>query len=269
VSAEPQAPAARGVSAVVATYNRRGPLRRAIDSALSQTDPLYELIVIDDGSSDGTWQELEALAGRAGAPRVIIRRQENAGPSAARNAGARLATGEFLAFLDSDDQWQAEKNSRQLAVFDALPAAALVGCVDGAMPAVFRGAREVAISERRLLARNYFVTPGVMVRRVAFAEAGGFAEDLRYCEDYDLWLRLAARYPCVLLNEPLVVCSGGTAPFLAGGLSARLWPMQAGELEVFRRWRKRGGGAPTYAGALAVCWLRFARRLALRAMRGV
>jgi glycosyltransferase involved in cell wall biosynthesis len=253
----------RRVSAIIPTYNRRREIFLAIASALRQSERLHEIVVVDDGSTDGTWEDVSALARDRSAPRIVLHRQSNAGPSAARNAGARLASGEFIAFLDSDDTWHEEKTARQLAVFEADPELALVGCVPEGMN-VFPQQTVVPIGIDRLLFRNYFLTPGVMVRREVLGAAGGFAEDMRRCEDYELWLRIASRHRCALLNEVLMTCGDGKRSFGESGLSADIWAMQAGELEAFRRWRRQGGSSAKYLGALALCWLRFVRRAALR-----
>jgi glycosyltransferase involved in cell wall biosynthesis len=257
-------PGARRVSAIIPTYNRRREISRALASALRQTERLHEIIVVDDGSTDDTWQDVSALARQTAAPRIVLHRQSNVGPSAARNAGTRLASGDFIAFLDSDDTWHEEKTARQLALFEADPGLALVGCVPQGMDVLPRKT-VVPIGIDRLLFRNYFLTPGVIVRREVLAAAGGFAEDMRRCEDYELWLRIASRHRCALRNEVLMVCGDGKRSFGESGLSGDLWAMQAGELEAFRRWHRQGGSSAKYLGALAVCWLRFARRAALRA----
>jgi len=222
--------------------------------------------VVDDGSTDGTWEALQALARATAAPRIVLHRQANAGPSAARNAGVRLATGELIAFLDSDDSWHPEKTGRQLALFDADPGLALAGCGADILR-VFPGRRVVPVGIPELLFRNYFLTPGVMVKRAVLQSVGGFAEDMRRCEDYELWLRIASRHRCALLNEVLMDCGGGKAPFGESGLSADLWKVFAAEHEAFRRWRRGGGSAAGYAYAIAVLWLRFARRLAIVGLR--
>jgi glycosyltransferase involved in cell wall biosynthesis len=260
------------VSAVIPTFQRRDLVSVAIDSALRQRQPLHEIVIVDDGSTDGTWEALQALKARTGnaAPRFVLHRQPNAGPSAARNAGIRLATGELIAFLDSDDTWLPEKTARQLALFEERPELGLVGCpIQGAR--LFPGRRLVDIRIENLLFRCYFSTPGVMVRREVLATVGGFAEDMRLAEDYELWLRIASRYPCLLLNEELIYCGDGKHPFGESGLSADLWGSQLAELEAFRRWRRGGGSPGRYTYALAVCWLRFVRRVlivTLRAIRG-
>ena len=100
------------ISAVIPTYNRRDMVCEAIDSALTQTYPCHEIIVVDDGSTDGTGELLREKYG----DRIRYIRQENAGPSAARNRGIEAATGEWIAFLDSDDLWVEEKNELQIII---------------------------------------------------------------------------------------------------------------------------------------------------------
>jgi glycosyltransferase involved in cell wall biosynthesis len=250
------------VSALIPTCNRRGEISLAIASALRQTKRLHEIVIVDDGSTDGTWEDLLALAHGTAVPRIVLHRQSNAGPAAARNAGARLATGEFIAFLDSDDVWHEEKTARQLALFDADPDLALVGCAAEILR-VFPGQRVIPIGIDRLLFRNYLLTPGVVVKRSVLEAMGGFAEDMRRCEDLDLWLRIAPTHRCVLLNEVLLTCGGGKQPFGESGLSADLWASGASELDALRRWRQRGGSTMKYACAMVIFWLRFIRRVAL------
>src|SRR4051812_3217208 len=111
------------VSVVIATYNHGRYLREAIDSALAQTHPPLEVIVVDDGSTDDTAEILQTYGGR-----IRAMRQANAGVAAARNAGLAAASGRYVGFLDSDDVWAPDKLARQLAVFDAQPALGLVHC---------------------------------------------------------------------------------------------------------------------------------------------
>ena len=251
------------ISAIVPTWNRRRPLAAALKSAFAQTLPLHELIVVDDGSSDGTWEDLTAIPGRVGATTVKVLRQKNAGVSAARNAGLALATGEFVAFLDSDDAWHPGKSERQIEVFRADPGLALVGCAADIL--VLRGGAGVRrIGERRLLLRNYFVTPGVMLRRSVALDLGGFAEDMARCEDYDLWLRVAAGHRCALLNEVLVGCREGKRSFGHDGLSADLWALWQAELDTYRRWRARGGPAGVFVMAAGVSSARALRRWVMK-----
>jgi glycosyltransferase involved in cell wall biosynthesis len=167
------------VSAIIPVYNGRNRVRDAIESALSQTQPVLEVIVVDDGSSDGTIEVLKKYP-------VKIIRQANGGPGSARNAGAGVAQGEWLAFLDHDDTWRAEKTARQLV----LGREADVGVIYSAR----EGADEAPMSWEALWERNIIGTPsGAMVRRQCFLDVGGFDERriLIGTEDHHLWLRIA------------------------------------------------------------------------------
>ncbi len=112
------------MSAIIPTYNRRELVQHAIDSALAQTRPVDEIIVIDDGSTDGTGDALRARYGE----RIRYHWQANAGVAAARNAGMAMARGRYFALLDSDDAWRAEKTARQVAWLDARPDFGMVLC---------------------------------------------------------------------------------------------------------------------------------------------
>lgn len=210
------------VSVIIPTYNRRELVREAVASALAQREVDAEVIVIDDGSTDGTAAALETFGRR------IRRRQQRArGVSAARNAGARLATGEWLAFLDSDDLWHPAKLRRQLAFHARAPA--LRASQTGELW-IRNGVRVNPCRHHQKpdgdifaasVARCVVSPSAVMLRRDLFESLGGFDEGLPVCEDYDLWLRLGARVPVGLLDEPLVVKRGGHAD----QLSRRYWGM--------------------------------------------
>jgi len=211
------------VTVVIPTHNRRLLLLEAIASVRTQCDcPPVEIIVVDDGSTDGTDV---AVAEFAESVRYVWQGQR--GVAAARNRGASLARGEWLAFLDSDDLWKPRKLAAQLAFHQAHP--------------------ELAISQtdeiwfrhgRRVNPRSYHGKPSgdiflpslhrclvspsaVLIRRATFVALGGFDEGLQVCEDYDLWLRVASRMEVGLIREPLVIKRGGHAD----QLSRRYWGM--------------------------------------------
>ena len=208
--------AAVRVSAVIPTYNRAGFVREAIASVLRQDYPEVELIVVDDGSRDGT----AAVVGEFGAA-VRYLWQENRGVSAARNRGAAASTGDLIAFLDSDDLWMPRKVSAQVAYFEAHPRAQ--ACHTDEVW-IRRGVR---VNERRVhrkrggrqflaaLPRCLISPSAVMMRRGLWERLGGFDESLPACEDYDLWLRLTALVPVGFLPERLVTKRGGHADQLS------------------------------------------------------
>lgn len=196
------------VSAVIPTYNRRRSIERAVDSVLAQTQPPDEVIVVDDGSTDGT---AELLVARYG-DRVRVLRQRNAGVSAARNHGAREARGDYIAFLDSDDIWLPHRLERQLA----LAAASGAGLVVCNVRRVNSAGQEVNVFDRRqqfprdgrvlehALLNPALAPPSVLVRREAFVAVGGFDESLTTAEDIDLMLKLALGTEVAVVPEVLV-----------------------------------------------------------------
>ena len=209
------------VSVIIPTYNRRELLREAIASVLAQTYGDFELIVVDDGSDDGTAAVVREFAG------VRYVYQPNRGVSAARNHGVALSSGALLAFLDSDDLWQPRKLASQVAFFTAHPEALICQTEEIWLR---RGVRVNPCHKHRKPAGDIFarslelclVSPSaVMLRRRLFERTGGFDESLPACEDYDLWLRIAATVPIHLLETPLVIKRGGHAD----QLSRRFWGM--------------------------------------------
>jgi glycosyltransferase involved in cell wall biosynthesis len=226
----PETPA---VSVIIATYNRAGVLAEAIASVRAQTFEDWELLVVDDGSSDGTAELIKRLSDEDRRLRYV--RQDNRGQSAARNAGLRQARGAFVAFLDDDDLWLPEKLALQVArmrshaqasvsytgVLQVDPAGRVYE-VRPSMPGTTYG---------ELFQRGFMRTPAVMARRTHLEEAGFFDEDLRYFEDYDLWLRLARTGKIEFIPYPLVVVRR-----FAFNMTTDALPAYQAEIQVLRRY---------------------------------
>jgi glycosyltransferase involved in cell wall biosynthesis len=212
------------VSAIIPTYNRRELVQRAIDSALAQTHPIGEIIVIDDGSTDGTGDALRSRYGE----RIRYHWQANAGVSAARNAGMAMACGRYFALLDSDDAWRPEKTARQVAWLDAHPDFGLVLCdvvrvdADHKPYDVFHR-REVLPEDgwvlHRLLLNPSLVPASTMLRREVFDTCGGFDPSLRTAEDLDFHLRVARRWQIGVIEAELVEAMRGHQDGLSGEAS--------------------------------------------------
>ena len=195
------------VSVVIPTYNRAAQLPAAIESVLGQSYRPVEVIVVDDGSTDGT----EALI-RDRYPSVRFLRQPNRGPAAARNAGIKSSSGCYIAFLDSDDRWLQQKLERQIGLLRDRPEAGLVfssvrfvdrygtPVEERRYDASFRG----RVAER-LLSWSGIVLSSVVVRRSCLDRVGLFEEDLIIGEDWDLYFRLAMDSPVDFIEEPLVL----------------------------------------------------------------
>ena len=213
-------PRTGGVSVVIPTYNRESVLARALDSVFAQTREPAEVIVVDDGSTDGTASYLEHRY-----PQVTLLMQENRGVSAARNRGIETAAEEWIAFLDSDDEWTPTKLERQLDELATHPEI-LVCHTDEIW---IRHHRRV--NPRRKHAKYggrifQYCLPlcamspsSVLIHRSVLDDVGGFDAEMPACEDYDLWLRICARYPVLYVDEPLVVKYGGHPD----QLSRRVW----------------------------------------------
>lgn len=208
------------VSLVIPTHNRRAMVREAVMSAVAQRGARFEVIVVDDGSTDGSVDELAAigreLSATPRAPAMRIERWEAArGPAAARNRGAEIARAPLIAFLDSDDLWKADKLARHLDYARRHPEYALsqtqeIWLRDGRRrnPGRRHAKRAGDIFIDSL--RTCLVSPSAaMIDAELFRATGGFDEDMAAAEDYDLWLRVLIDHEAGLLDEPLVVRRAG------------------------------------------------------------
>jgi len=198
------------VSVIIPTFNRAWCLKKAIDSVLAQDYTHFELIVVDDGSTDKT---PDLLAEYGDAIRVI--KQPNQGVSAARNRGVAASNGVLIAFLDSDDSWYPKKLSTQVDFFMKNPEAMIcqteeIWIRDGkrANPKKKHQKLSGMIFEPSL-ALCLISPSAVMMRKPFFMKMNGFDESLPACEDYDLWLRVTCRFPVHLIPTPLIVKTGG------------------------------------------------------------
>ena len=199
------------VSVIIPTFNRAQKVVRAVSSILHQTFTDFEIIVIDDGSTDGTTEALARYNDRI----TLISHSSNRGVSAARNNGIRNSNAPLIAFLDSDDYWLPEKLAAQVDFFAARPEA--LACQTEEV--WIRRGHRVNPGKKHLKPSGSIFQPSlklclvspsaVMLKRALIEEVGLFDEGLPACEDYDLWLRIACRHPVYLIREPLVIKEGG------------------------------------------------------------
>lgn len=229
-------PAGPRVTAIIPTRDRAQWLRRAIDSVLRQTFGDFELIVVDDGSIDDTGEVVASIAD----PRITYIRLSGTGQSRARNEGIARARGDWVAFLDDDDEWLPEKLEKQLALLPEMPG---VGAVYGRMCVQtgdeFRTPKNLdrlpsGDVSSSMLKENMIVMPSVfMVRRDELVRVGGFDETLHWGEDRDLWLRLAQQgTPFIASTEPLIIYHTGHE-----GRLSKAWATATPSLARYeRRW---------------------------------
>lgn len=203
------------VSVIIPTYNRGHVLKRAIDSVLGQTFKNFEILVINDGSTDGTDKILEEYQ------YVRVTNSSQMGVSHARNLGIRQSKGKWICFLDSDDEWLPEKLALQLRKATLEPQSPLI---HGDEIWIRNGVRVNPMKKHQKKGGDVFedalklccISPStVMIRKDLFDEVGFFREDFPVCEDYDLWLKITARYSVAYVDDFLIRKFGGHADQLS------------------------------------------------------
>ena len=222
------------VSVITPTYNRAHMLKDAIESVLAQTLTDWEHVIVDDGSTDGTAALVQDYVQRDSRIHYLYR--TNGGLPAARNAGLAEARSAYVAFLDDDDLFLPDKLKQQVAVMARRPD---LGLLYAPVREVHDN-RDTAKSLPPRLIRTFEElfhgnTPqvsSVLVRRACLDQVGGFDETLRHCQDYDLWLRLAARFPFDYLSEPVAVYRRHRT-----NMSRKLTGILSAQLGIFQRMR--------------------------------
>ncbi len=199
---EPESQSMSSVSVVIPAYNATQYIADALRSVLAQTHTDLEIIVVDDGSKDGTSDLV-----RTQFPQVTCITKPNGGASNARNVGCRMASGEFIAFLDADDAWHPQKIAAQVALMLAYPQADLCRTTAdetplGSTPPLMTPGQRLPehtcfTTLKEGFADPFFATSTVMVRKTAYTVAGGFDEQLAIAEDIDFFLKVMSRAPCV------------------------------------------------------------------------
>lgn len=187
------------ISVVIPAYNAKSTIADAIDSVTAQTTQAVEIIVVDDGSQDGT---ADFVANRY--PDVHIERAPNGGPSRARNLGIATASGDWIAFLDADDRWHPEKLTTQLRLCGDSELAASDWVRQGAWAPIPDTVSTTRLSYRELLTMNQFQTSTVLMTRSLAQNLRGFDPAVDGAEDWDFWLRASQKTPIIKVDWPLV-----------------------------------------------------------------
>lgn len=220
------------ISVVIATYNRRHTLQRALESVLGQNLQPDQIIVVDDGSTDGSADWLLAHY-----PEIELLQQSNQGVSHARNQGIRHATGDWIALLDSDDEWLANKLACQVEYLQNHPDAVLVHSDE---IWIRNGVRVNAMYKHKKRGGNIFqhclplcaISPSsVLIKTSVFQHCGLFDESLPACEDYDLWLRICSHFSVAYIDTPLIIKHGGHAD----QLSRKYWGMDRFRVQALEK----------------------------------
>ncbi len=226
------------ISVIIPAYNVAGFVREAVDSALAQTFRDIEVIVVDDGSTDGSADALHDVDDR----RLRVIREEHAGSAAARNAGLRLASGDLVAFLDADDRWAAQNLERQSAYLENQPEVdmtfghSLVIDEEGTSLGFRSSSYAGPISLAQLLRTNEIGNGScLLLRREALDRAGWFDPKLTACVDIDVWMRMASLRPWNVVAIPEVLTFYRRRK---GQISGDWRRMEAGYLQLLERLRR-------------------------------
>ncbi len=198
------------ISVVIPTFNRIKILDRTLDSVINQTIKPYEIIVVDDGSNDQTGNWIKNKF-----PEINYFYQKNMGVSTARNTGIDMAKGDWIAFLDSDDEWNKDKlelQSKAIHNNKDIPLSHTneIWIKNGVRINQKRSHQKFGGQIFNQCLKKCIISPStVIIRKDIFNEIGLFDTSLPVCEDYDLWLRVTARYPVLLLEKELTIKYGG------------------------------------------------------------
>lgn len=210
------------ISIIIPTFNRSPLLKRALDSVYEQTFLEYEIIVIDDGSTDNTAELIQTQY-----PSVNYIYQANKGVSCARNKGLEVAKGDWLAFLDSDDEWLPKKLEKQINLLKKHPTNKVCHTEE---IWIRRGVQVNQMKKHQKAGGWIFpqclplcaMSPSsILIHRTVFEDIGYFDPQLPACEDYDLWLRITSKYSVLYINEPQIKKYGGHKD----QLSQKYWGM--------------------------------------------
>lgn len=238
------------ISVIIPSYNRIHTLARAIESVLSQVSPVDEIIVVDDGSNDGTASQISHHY-----PDIRLIQQSNRGVSAARNSGINQASHPWIALLDSDDTWLPDKISEIRLTRQQHPEYLLFHSDE---IWIRNGARVNAMKKHlksggwifeRCLPLCVISPSAAVVHRSLFQSVGLFDESLPACEDYDLWLRICHQYPVCYIDRPLITKYGGHND----QLSRQYWGMDRFRIRSIYRLLQQGElGEPYHSAAITM-----------------
>lgn len=258
------------ISVIIPMYNSEKTIERALSSVINQTyaGPL-EIIVVNDGSKDNSAVIVDEYIVKHPAHSIRLINQNNGGVSKARNTGLKAATGDYIALLDSDDEWYKEKLSKQLEIFHGNDFVDFQGASFEGFG--FKNRPEgalIKIEFRDLLFKNYFQPSTIIFKKEILEEVGYFDESQRYAEEGNYFMRVANKFNCYFFNKNLITFGDGKSGFGESGLSANLKEMQKGELKNLKFAYNQGWANPlTYTVAVIFSVMKYIRRILIVKLR--
>lgn len=218
------------ISVVIPMYNASDTIVKVLDSVKNQSFNCdYEVFVVNDGSTDDSKSVVEKYILDNRSFNVNLINQSNGGVSKARNTGLRSSNGDFIAFLDSDDEWYQDKIEKQIDLFNKKPEIDLLGCAfNGLYIEKLPAGTLLKINVNRLIYKNFFQPSTVIMKKSILDEIGYFDENQRYAEDVNYFIRVASKFNCYFCNLKVINYGDGKAGFGDSGLSANLKEMHRG-----------------------------------------
>jgi len=217
-------------SVIIPVYNSSKTIVRALESVVNQNMKVYEVIIINDGSSDNSDEVINKVILNNPLFNMVLINKINGGVSSARNAGLRIAQGDFIAFLDSDDEWLPNKLELQFHFFSERKDYSFIG---GLISKPNKKIKEMFIEIKlsQLINKNYFQPSTVIFKKEIIEKIGYFDETQKYAEEGNYFMRVANSFKCGLINQQIVIFDNGKEGFGESGLSANLKEMEMGELK--------------------------------------
>lgn len=224
------------ISVVIPAYNAEKILRDAVISVIQQTaiSSICEIIIVDDGSSDHTFQVMQEVKEEFSMMDIILIHKENGGASGARNVGISKAKGDWIALLDADDEWLPNKIECQMAIIEKHSEIDFLGCGSDnrTLKILFRKIDQLhKATIQELCIKNYPVTPSIIFRKSIIDDIGGFDETRKYMEDNEFCLRVCEKYGYYYLPKSLVKTGHGKKAIGDAGLSSNVKGMYLGRVQ--------------------------------------
>lgn len=258
------------VSVIIPMYNAESSIQRCVSSVVNQTyKGSVEIIIVNDGSTDKGRLLIDDYIVKNEHINIILINKENGGVSSARNEGMKVSSGDFIAFLDSDDEWLPSKLQRQIEIFRKDNSIDFLAGIIFEAPEEQNGRlREIVL--KNLIFKNYFQPSTVIMKKEVYAAVGEFNESQRFAEEGNYFMRIANQFKCALLYERLIVYGDGKSGFGESGLSANLLEMEKGELLNLRFAYTNGYiNGPVYILAKSYSLLKYLRRILIVKMRKI
>ena len=254
------------ISVVIPMYNAEKTILNVLDSVQNQTFLPHEIVIVNDGSTDRSLQIVQKYKEENKKIPIQLIDKKNGGVSTARNAGIKAASGDWIALLDSDDEWKNNKLERQKQILNENPEIDFLatGRNDEIIGSVL--GRKIGfltkVKAKDLLIKNLFSPPTVIFKKSIVDVVGYFDETQCYAEEGNYFIRIAQRFNAYFMNESLVNTGGGKAHFGESGLSGNLKEMEKGELKNLRDAKQlKIINGPEYVGFVIFSLLKYLRRI--------